>query len=146
MRIPPANVAAAVGRIRAALGPTGCLEAPADVEPFLVDFRGLFHGATPLVACPASTAEVAAVLAICHELRVGIVPHGGNTSYCGGATPGERGDQVVLSLRRLDRIRGVDAANFSMTVEAGCLLANVQAAAEAADRYFPLALGSEGSC
>ena len=146
MAIPPANVAAAVGRIRAALGPTGCLEAPADVEPFLVDFRGLFHGATPLVACPASTAEVAAVLAICHELRVGVVPHGGNTSYCGGATPGERGDQVVLSLRRLDRIRGVDAANFSMTVEAGCLLANVQAAAEAADRYFPLALGSEGSC
>jgi D-lactate dehydrogenase (cytochrome) len=143
---PPANVAAAVARIRAALGPAGCLQAPAEVEPFLVDFRGLYHGAAPLVACPASTAEVAAVLAICHELRVGIVPHGGNTSYCGGATPGERGDQIVLSLRRLDRIRSVDAANFSMTVEAGCLLANVQAAAEAADRYFPLALGSEGSC
>jgi FAD/FMN-containing dehydrogenase len=146
LQTPPANVAAAVARIRAALGPAGCLDAPAEIEPFLVDFRGLYHGATPLVACPASTAEVAAVLAICHELRVGIVPHGGNTSYCGGATPGDRGDQVVLSLRRLDRIRGVDAANFSMTVEAGCLLANVQAAAEAADRYFPLALGSEGSC
>jgi FAD/FMN-containing dehydrogenase len=144
--VPSASVASAVARIHAALGAAGCLDAAADIEPFLVDFRGLYRGATPLVACPASTAEVAAVLAICHELRVGVVPHGGNTSYCGGATPGERGDEIVLSLRRMDRIRAVDAANFSMTVEAGCLLADVQAAAEAADRFFPLALGSEGSC
>jgi FAD/FMN-containing dehydrogenase len=144
--VPPANVASAVARIRATLGAAGCLDAAADIEPFLVDFRGLYRGATPLVACPASTAEVAAVLAICHELRVGVVPHGGNTSYCGGATPGERGDEIVLSLRRMDRIRSVDAVNYSMTVEAGCLLADVQAAAEAADRFFPLALGSEGSC
>ena len=142
----PANVAEAIGRIRGVLGDAGCLDAPGDIAPFLVDFRGLYRGATPLVACPASTADVAAVLAICNELGVGVVPHGGNTSYCGGATPHEHGDEIVLSLRRLDRIREVDADNFSMTVEAGCLLADVQAAAEAADRFFPLALGSEGSC
>ena len=142
----PANVAAAVDRIRAVLGPAGCLDAPADIEPYLVDFRGLYRGATPLVACPAATADVSAVLGICHELGVGVVPHGGNTSYCGGATPHERGDEIVLSLRRMNRVREVDADNFSLTVEAGCLLADVQAAADSADRFFPLALGSEGSC
>ena len=143
---PAPRVAEAVERIRRALGPAGCLEAPADVEPYLVDFRQLYRGATPLVARPASTAEVAAVLVICNELRVGVVPHGGNTGYCGGATPGERGDEIVLSLRRMNRVREVDADNFSITVEAGCLLAEVQAAAESAGRFFPLSLGSEGSC
>jgi len=142
----PANIAAAVERIRAVLGPAGCLDAPADIEPYLVDFRGLYRGATPLVACPAATADVAAVLGICHQLGVGVVPHGGNTSYCGGATPHESGDEVVLSLRRMNRVREVDADNFSITVEAGCLLSDVQAAADSADRFFPLALGSEGSC
>jgi FAD/FMN-containing dehydrogenase len=147
--MPPAaaaNVAEAVRRIRALLGPSGYLEAPGDVAPYLADFRGLYHGATPLVAAPASTADVSAVLAICNELGVGVVPHGGNTSYCGGATPGVAGDEIVLSLRRLDRVREIDAANFSLIAEAGCLLADVQAAAEAVERFFPLALGSEGSC
>jgi FAD/FMN-containing dehydrogenase len=143
---PPPNVASAVGRIRRALGPGSCLTAPAEIEPFLVDFRALYHGATPLVVCPASTNDVAVVLAICNEARVGVVPQGGNTSYCGGATPSESGDQIVLSLRRLNRVRSVDADNYSITVEAGCLLAEVQAAAQAADRCFPLSLGSEGSC
>jgi D-lactate dehydrogenase (cytochrome) len=89
---------------------------------------------------------VAAVLAICNEFGVGVVPHGGNTGYCGGATPHEQGDEIVLALRRMNRLRALDAENFSITVEAGCLLAEVQAAAEAADRFFPLSLGSEGSC
>jgi len=142
----PANVVAAVDRIRATLGPAGCLEAPVDVEPYLVDFRQLYRGNTPLVACPAGTADVAAILAICNELGVAVVPHGGNTSYCGGATPHDDGTEIVLSLHRLSRVREVDADNFSMIVEAGCLLAEAQAAAEAADRFFPLALGSAGSC
>jgi FAD/FMN-containing dehydrogenase len=140
------GMAEAVARIRRALGPSGCLEAPEDVEPYLVDFRGLYRGATPLVASPASTDEVSRVLAICHELGVAVVPHGGNTSYCGGATPHEHGTEIVLALRRMRRIREVDAANYSLVAEAGCLLAEVQAAAAVADRYFPLSLGSEGSC
>jgi FAD/FMN-containing dehydrogenase len=142
----PTNVAVAVERIRATLGPAGCIEAPQDVAPYLADFRGLYRGATPLVACPASTADVAAVLSTCHAFGVGVVPHGGNTSYCGGATPHEHGREIVLSLRRMDRVREVDADNFSMIVEAGCLLADVRGAAEAAGRFFPLTLGSEGSC
>jgi FAD/FMN-containing dehydrogenase len=136
----------AVERIRRALGPAGCMTEPDLIAPFLVDFRGLFHGATPLVARPVSTAEVSEVLAICNELGVGVVPHGGNTSYCGGATPGADGDEIVLSLARMNRVRELDAANFSITVEAGCILADLQSAAESADRYFPLSLGSEGSC
>jgi FAD/FMN-containing dehydrogenase len=141
-----ANVSAAARRIHRALGPAGCLTAPDLVAPFLVDFRGLYRGATPLVARPASTAETSEVLAICHELGVGVVPHGGNTSYCGGATPGPGGDEIVLSLARMNRIRALDAPNFTITAEAGCLLASVRAEAEAAGRFFPLSLGSEGSC
>jgi len=135
-----------IARIRTALGSDGCLAAPEAVEPYLSDFRGLFRGATPLVALPRSTAEVAAVLSICNEAGVGVVPHGGNTSYCGGATPDATGRQIVLALRRMNRVRETDSANFSITVEAGCVLADVQQAAAQAGRYFPLSLGSEGSC
>ncbi|MGB5101863.1 MAG: FAD-binding oxidoreductase [Steroidobacteraceae bacterium] len=145
-RADPGNLAAAVEHIRRSLGDAACLVAPEQVAPYLVDFRGLYRGATPLVVCPGSTADVAVVLEICDELGVGVVPHGGNTGYCGGATPSEHGDEIVLSLRRMNRVREVDVDNFSITVEAGCLLADVRAAAEAADRYFPLSLGSEGSC
>jgi FAD/FMN-containing dehydrogenase len=142
----PANLTAAVDRIRRAIGSSACLTNPGAIEPFLVDFRAIYRGATPLVVCPGSTADVAVVLSVCEELGVGVVPHGGNTGYCGGATPSERGDEIVLSLKRMNRIREVDADNFSITVDAGCLLADVRAAAEAADRFFPLSLGSEGSC
>jgi len=140
------TVRRAVGRIREALGPEGCREAAEDLEPYIVDLRRLYRGATPLVALPASTAEVAQVLGICNELGVGVVPQGGNTGYCGGATPSPDGTQVVLALRRMNRVRACDAANFSLTVEAGCILADVAAAAATAGRLFPLSLGSEGSC
>jgi FAD/FMN-containing dehydrogenase len=135
-----------IDRIRAQLGADACLEAPDAIEPYLGDFRGLFRGATRLVVLPRSTTEVAAVLSICNEFAVGIVPHGGNTSYCGGATPDGSGRQIVLALRRMNRVREIDAANFSITAEAGCVLADVQRAAAQAGRHFPLSLGSEGSC
>ena len=86
------------------------------------------------------------MLAACNGARIGVVPHGGNTGYCGGATPDETGTQLVLSLARLNRVRGVDPENYSLVAEAGCLLAEVQRAAAAAGRHFPLSLGSEGSC
>ncbi len=136
----------ALQRIRTLLGPAGCIDAPELTARFLTDFRGQYRGATPFVACPATTAEVAQVLAICNAARIAVVPQGGNTSYCGGATPSVRGDQLVLSLHRLNRIREVDAANFSLIAEAGCVLLDVQAAARSVDRLFPLSLGSEGSC
>jgi len=132
--------------LKAAAGERGWVEQPADREPYERDFRRRYQGKAALVLRPATTNAVARILTICDERRVGVVPHGGNTSYCGGATPDSSGGQVVLSLERLNRIRSVDALDYSITVEAGCVLADVQAAAERADRLFPLSLGSEGSC
>src|SRR5262245_62206989 len=137
---------ATLDKIRAAVGSSGYLERSEDTDPYLKDFRGLFRGRAALVVLPGSTSEVSAVLALCHEHRIGVVPHGGNTSYCGGATPDASGTQIVLSLRRLSRVRNVDTRNWSMVVEAGCILADVQRAADQVDRLFPLSLGSEGTC
>ena len=138
--------AAAIAALKQALGGDGWLDSAADVAPYLADFRHLYRGATPLVARPKSVAEVAAVITICARARLGIVPHGGNTSYCGGATPDASGRELVLSLARLNRVRAVDATGYALTVDAGCTLAAAQAAAAAAGRLFPLSLGSEGSC
>jgi FAD/FMN-containing dehydrogenase len=143
LRIPSAADLAA---LRSIVGRSGVLEAAADIEPFLVDFRKLYHGKSPLVLLPSGTGEVSKVLAYCHAHDIGVVPHAGNTSYCGGPVPDESGTQVVLAMRRLNSVRAVEPLNYSLTVEAGCVLAAVQEAAERADRLFPLSLGSEGSC
>jgi D-lactate dehydrogenase (cytochrome) len=134
-----------LSELKAAVGDGSWLESPDDVAPFLSDFRRLYHGSAALVLLPRNVDEVARILQICNRAQVAVVPHGGNTSYCGGATPDETGAQIVLSLRRLNRVRQVDAADYSMTVEAGCTLAEAQAAARNADRLFPLSLGSEGT-
>jgi FAD/FMN-containing dehydrogenase len=134
------------GQLRELLGADVILTDAADCAPFLSDHRRLYHGQALAVVLPRSVAEVSRLLGWCNAARVGVVPHGGNTSYCGGATPDESGTQLVLSLRRLNRIRSLDAANYSLTAEAGCVLAQVQQAAQAAERFFPLSLGSEGSC
>jgi FAD/FMN-containing dehydrogenase len=133
-------------RLREILGADAVLTGAAECAPFLIDHRRLFAGRTPAVVLPRTVAEISRLLALCDAARVGVVPHGGNTSYCGGATPDESGRQIVLSLQRLNRIRSVDAANYSLTAEAGCILARVQQAADEAGRFFPLSLGSEGSC
>ncbi len=134
-----------LGELKAAVGEGAWLEAADAVAPYLTDFRRLYHGATPLVLLPRDVAGVAQILRICERESVAVVPHGGNTSYCGGATPDEAGSQIVLSLRRLNRVRQVDAANYSMIIEAGCTLAEAQGAAREAERLFPLSLGSEGT-
>jgi len=140
------SAAAAVPALKAALGAGAWLEAPADVAPYLSDFRKLYRGAALLVARPNSVAQVASVVRVCHDAGIGIVPHGGNTSYCGGATPREAGNEIVLSLERLNRIRRVDATGGSLTLDAGCTLAAAQAAASGVERRLPLSLGSEDSC
>ena len=131
-------------RIADLLGPAGLIADPAGMAPYLEEERGLFHGQARLVARPASTAELAELVRICAEAGIGIVPQGGNTGLCGGASPSE--GHVVVSLSRLNRIRAVDPVNFTMTVEAGVVLQTVQAAAESADCLFPVSLGAEGSC
>jgi FAD/FMN-containing dehydrogenase len=135
-----------VERIGNAVGAKGLITDPREIEPYVVDWRRFYRGATPAVVRPASTAEVAAVVRICAETGTPVVPQGGNTGMCGGATPSSSGKEIVLALGRMNRILETDALNNTITVEAGCILANIQQGAAAADRFFPLSLGAEGSC
>src|SRR5271169_2938193 len=140
------EIAETIERIKAEVGPRGWIADPRDQEPYLVEARGLYRGATRLVVRPASTAEVAAVVRICGEAKLPIVPQGGNTGLVGGGVPPEDGHNIVLALGRMNRIRAIDPVNFTMTVESGCILADLQQAAAEANRLFPLSLGAEGSC
>ncbi|TAK89452.1 MAG: FAD-binding oxidoreductase [Burkholderiaceae bacterium] len=128
------------------IGAHHVLTAPQDVAPYLTDWRQRYTGQALAVVAPATTEEVAAIVKRCAAERIGIVPQGGNTGLCGGATPDTSGTQIVLSLRRLQRIRAVDPLNNTLTVEAGVTLLQAQEAAHAAERLFPLSLASEGSC
>ena len=119
---------------------------PERTAPMLRDHRALYRGHALAVVAPADVAAVSRVLAFCNENRIGVVPQGGNTGYCGGATPDASSSQVLLSLARLNRIRSLDLANYTLVAEAGCILADLQKAAAESDRYLPLSLGSEGSC
>ena len=116
------------------------------VEPFLVDWRKTWHGIALGVAMPDTVQDVAAIVRWCAAQSVSIVPQGGNTGQSGGSVPAATGRNLVLSLSRLNRIRAIDAANDTMTVDAGCVLQTIQQAAADADRLFPLSLGAEGSC
>ncbi len=133
-------------RLRELLGPDAVRTAHQDVARYLTDHRRLYTGRALAVVLPRSTAEVAATLALCNDSHIGVVAQGGNTGYCGGATPDETGSQIVLSLERLAAIRSIDPAADRLVAEAGCVLTNVQVAARSAGRLFPLSLGSEGSC
>ena len=135
-----------LNQLKQIVGPSGVVDQPQDIAPYLLDHRKLYRGATSLVLRPESTAQVSQILKLCHVHRIGVVPVGGNTSYCGGATPSSAGNEIVVSLSRLKGIRHIDPDNYTLTVEAGCVLAEVQQAAEASERLFPLSLGSEGSC
>lgn len=132
-------------RLADIVGAGGLLTEPADMAPFLVDERGRYRGATPAVVRPSTVDEVARVVALCAAEKIPIVPQGGNTGLCGAATPDASGRELVVSLARLNRVREVDALNYTITVEAGVILADVQKAAEEADRLFPLSLGGEGT-
>ena len=116
-----------------------------DTAPYNADWRGRYQGASLCVVRPGSTEEVAAVVRLCSEAGVAIVPQGGNTGLCGGATPTGQRPEVVVSLGRLKAIRAIDPDNNTLTVEAGCTLHDVQQAAESAGRFFPLSLASEGT-
>ena len=130
-------------RLRGIVGATRVLTDAQDVAPYCTDWRGRYSGSASCVVLPGSTEEVAAVVRVCAETGAAIVPQGGNTGLCGGATP--TGGEVVVVLTRLNRIRTVDTDNNSITVEAGCTLHAVQQAAQEIDRLFPLSLAAEGS-
>ncbi|BBE70641.1 FAD-binding oxidoreductase [Oharaeibacter diazotrophicus] len=130
----------------AAIGARHVVTDPADQARHLVEWRGLYRGETPAVLRPGTTAEVAEIVRLAAATRTPLVPQGGNTGLVGGQIPVPGAGEVVVSLERLDRIRAVDAAGYTVTVEAGATLEAVHAAAEAVDRLFPLTLASQGSC
>jgi FAD/FMN-containing dehydrogenase len=135
-----------IAALRDLVGADQVLTAESDMAPFAEDWRGRYHGQPAAVALPGTTDQVAQVMALCHAHGVSVVPQGGNTGLCGGATPRSEDGSLLIALRRLNRIRRVDRLDGSIIAEAGCTLAQVQAAAEAVDCLFPLSLASEGSC
>ncbi len=134
---------ALIDTLRRLVGSDFCLTEPLDIAPYATDWRGRYTGQPLAVVKPAHTDEVAAVIRACTAANVAIVPQGGNTGLVGGATP--TGGEVIISLARLNRIRAIDTENNTLIAEAGCTLAAVRAAAEAAGRLFPLSLAAEGA-
>ncbi|HTY03206.1 MAG TPA: FAD-binding oxidoreductase [Rhodocyclaceae bacterium] len=132
-----------IDSLRAVVGAGHVLTDAADVAPFVTDWRGRYSGSALAIVSPGGTPEVAEVVRLCAGAGVAIVPQGGNTGLCGGATP-TRGE-VVVRMARLNRVRAIDVANNTITVEAGCTLAAVQETARATDRLFPLSLAAEGT-
>ena len=135
-----------IEKFAAIVGAPNALTASADTLPYTEEWRGLWHGRTSLVLRPRTTAEVSAIMALAHATGTPIVPQSGNTGLVGAQVPDETGEEVVLSLARMNAIRGIDPQNYTLTAEAGVTLRAVQLAADAADRLYPLSLASEGSC
>ena len=140
------NPSAALSAFQARLKSTQILCTADDMAPFLCDWRKRYFGNALAVLLPSKTPELAEIVQICTEFGIALVPQGGNTGLCGGATPDQSGTQVVVSLKRMNQIRGLDIDNQTITVEAGCVLQTIQEAAAAQDLLFPLSLGAEGSC
>ena len=133
-----------IAKFRGIVGDKYAVTDAADIAPYVSEERDLFHGRSPLVLRPGSAAEVAAICKLASAHRLALVPQGGNTGLVGGQTPHH--GEVVVSMRRMDKIREVDAASNTMTCEAGVVLQVAQQRAAEVDRLFPLALAAEGSC
>jgi len=135
-----------VTELKSVVGPKGWIDDPVELQPYVTEWRGRYQGQARLLVAPKSTDEVASIVMACANHGVAIVPQGGNTGLCGGAIPDSSGTQVIVSLRRMKRIRKISADDYSMTVDAGCTLVQLQEAAINANRFFPLSLAAEGSC
>jgi FAD/FMN-containing dehydrogenase len=141
---PPPLSPELIARFKSIVGEKYAVTDANDIAPYVTEERNLFHGHSPLILRPGSTAEVSAICQLATEYRIALVPQGGNTGLVGGQTPHH--GEVVISMRRMDKIREVDTASNTMTCEAGVILQNAQQRAADADRLFPLSLGAEGSC
>src|ERR1700712_156926 len=133
-----------IAKFRAIVGDKYAVIDAADIAPYVTEERDLFHGHSPLVLRPGSTGEVSAICKLATEHGIPLVPQGGNTGLVGGQTPHH--GEVVISLRRMDKVRDIDTQSNTMTVEAGLVLQTAQQRAADVDRLFPLSLGAEGSC
>jgi FAD/FMN-containing dehydrogenase len=134
-----------IQRLGDLLGSAGLITGPTEMSPYLSDERNLYQGIAACVARPVSTEELSQVVRICRDEKHAIVPQGGNTGYCGGASPDSE-NQVLVSLSRMNRVREIDPVGFTATVEAGVVLADLQTAVSEQGLFFPLSMGSEGSC
>src|SRR3979411_430310 len=133
-----------IARFRAIVGDKYAVTDAADIAPYVTEERDLYHGRSPLVLRPGSTAEGSAICKLATEHRIALVPQGGNTGLVGGQTP--HNGEVVVSMRRMDKVRDLDTASKTMTCAAGVVLQTAQQRAGEVDRLFPLSLGAEGSC
>ncbi len=140
------NDSGLVEELQAVVGDKWVITEQTDMAPYLVDWRNIFHGCANAVVRPSSTDEVSRVVQICARRMIPVVPQGGRTGLVGGAIPSGDGAAVLLHLGRMNRIRDLDPLNYTMTVDAGCVLQDVQSAAEQSGRLFPLSFGAEGSC
>jgi FAD/FMN-containing dehydrogenase len=146
--IPPAMAypsQALLDKLATLLGPKGFTRDPADIAPWATDWRGRFHGRAAAMVSPADPGETAAVVRLCGDAGIALVPQGGNSSMVGGATPDVSGEALILSTRRMNRIRLIDPAAAIAVCEAGVILANLHEAALSVGRRFPLTLGAKGS-
>src|SRR5919107_3041086 len=128
------------------LGPKAVITDPKEIEPWVTDWRGRVHGAAPAMLAPASTEEAAEIVRLAAERRVPLVPQGGNTGMAAGAPPPADGSAILLSMRRMSRIRSLSAENRLAVAEAGVILATLHDAAHEVGMRFPLTLGARGSC
>jgi FAD/FMN-containing dehydrogenase len=133
-----------ISRLAQVTGQQGIITDARELEPYVNDWRGIYEGSAIAAVRPDNTDQVAAIVKICAETKTPLVPQGGNTGMCGASVP--QGNSVVLALSRMNKIHEVDTLNNTISVDAGCVLANIQQAAADADRLFPLSLGAEGSC
>ena len=140
------NPSRLIAAVEERLGPRTVITDPKEVEPWLTDWRGRFHGKALAILAPATTAEVAAMVDLAAQYHVPLVPQGGNTGMVGGATPPPDGSALILSLRRMSRLRSINAAANAAVVDAGMILADLHSQAAEVGRRFPLTLGSRGSC
>ena len=125
------------------VGKNGVITNLSDMAPYLEETRGIFVGSSPAIIRPKDTLQVSKIVAMCFKENIGIVPQGGNTGLCGGSVAS---GELIVNLERMNEIRSIDAINYTITVDAGCILSDLQKISEENDRFFPLSLGAEGSC
>ena len=135
-----------IAALHAIVGDVGLKTGDTDTESFLTDWHGQYRGQSLAVVMPETTEQVSQIMALADAHDIVVVPQGGNTGFMGGATPDSDGNSILLSLRRMNRIREIDATNMSMTVEAGCVLQTLHDTTEKQGLYFPLNLAAKGSC
>ena len=135
-----------IDSLKGIVGDNNYLDQEEHIAPYVKDFWGQHEGKASIVLKPVNTEMVSLIVALCNKHGIGIVPQGGNTGLVGGSVPGESGLEIVLSMEKMNSVCDIDAVNYTMTVEAGCILSEVQSAALDSNRLFPLSLGAEGSC